>query len=135
MSVPPKYPLLPNLPYHPDSGNRYPPHMLHRFWSQSLYHRTVAVVDKCFLRRSHRFLYRDISLFPLISKINNNGFDGEGTNCKRYNRFKFDFDKSESKSFKFPSQIIMNPQLRRMALSYHSIPKRIWSKIMYMIYK
>lgn len=82
-----------------------------------------------------QFLQDKLSLFPLISKINNNGFDGDGTNCKRYSRFKIDFDKSESKSFKFPSQIIMNSQLKRMALAYHSIPKRIWSKIMYMIYK
>ena len=82
-----------------------------------------------------QFLQDKLSLFPLISKINNNGFDGDGTNCKRYSRFKFDFDNSESKNFKFPSQIIMNPQLRRMALSYHSIPKRIWSRIMYMVYK
>lgn len=82
-----------------------------------------------------QFIQDKLSLFPLISKINNNGFDGEGTNCKRYSRFKFDFDNSESKNFKFPPQIFMNPQLRKMAISYHSIPTRIWSRIMYLIYK
>ena len=69
------------------------------------------------------------------SKVINDAFDGDGTNCKRYSRFIFDFDNSESKNFKFPPQIIMIPHLRKMALSYHSIPKRIWSRIMYMIYK
>lgn len=82
-----------------------------------------------------QFLQNKLSLFPIVSKINNNGFDGGGTNCKSYNRFKFDFDTSENKNFKFPLQIKMNPLLRIMALSYHSIPIRIWSKIRYMISK
>lgn len=82
-----------------------------------------------------QFLQEKLSLFPIISKINNNGFDGDGTNCKKYSRFKFDFDNSESKDFRFPSNTAINPFLRNSALSYHSIPKRIWSRIMYYVYK
>lgn len=82
-----------------------------------------------------QFLQDKLSLFPIVSKINNNGFDGDGTNCKKYSRFQFDFDNSEGKAFKFPSSTTINPYLRNSALSYHSIPKRIWSRIMYYIYK
>ena len=82
-----------------------------------------------------QFLHDKLSLFPIISKINNNGFDGDGTNCKKYSRFKFDFDNSESKEFKFPCKVEINPQLRKSALSYHSISKRIWSRIMYIVYR
>lgn len=82
-----------------------------------------------------QFLQNKLSLFPIISKINNKGFDGEGTNCKKYSRFKFVFDNSENKTFKFPNDLNVNMQLHKAALSYHSIPKRIWSRIMYCIYK
>lgn len=82
-----------------------------------------------------QFLQDKLSLFPVISKIDNRGFDGGGTNCRRYSRFKFEFDSSNKTDFKFPATITMNPHFRKAALSYHSIPKRIWSRIMYMIYK
>lgn len=81
-----------------------------------------------------QFLQDKLSLFPIVSKINNNGFDGDGTNCKKYSRFKFDFDETENKSFIFPATVSMNPNLRKSALSYHSIIKRIWSRIMYYVY-
>ena len=80
-----------------------------------------------------QFLQDKISLFPIISKINNNGFDGEGTNCKKYSRFKFVFDVKGDKDFKFPETEEINPKLLKYALSYHSIAIRIWSRIIYMI--
>lgn len=80
-----------------------------------------------------QFLQQKLSLFPVISKISNEGFDGEGTNCKKYNRFKYVFDKTSNKTFRFPVGVVLNSQLYKSALSYHSIPKRIWSKIMYLI--
>lgn len=82
-----------------------------------------------------QFLQDKLSLFPVVSKINNNGFDGEGTNCKKYSRFKFEFDTSGNKEFRNPLELTMNHKLRKMALSYHSIPKRIFSRLMYMIYR
>lgn len=82
-----------------------------------------------------QFLQQKLSLFPVISKISNEGFDGEGTNCKKYNRFKCVFDKTVNKSFRFPVEVVLNRQLYKSALSYHSIPKRMWSKIMYILYR
>lgn len=82
-----------------------------------------------------QFLQDKHSLFPIISKVNNNGFDGQGTNCKKYSRFRCDFDETGKKDFIFPIQTEINTALWRSAMSYHTIAKRLWSKIMYMIYK
>lgn len=82
-----------------------------------------------------QFLQNKLSVFPTISKVKNDGFDGQGTNCKRYSRFKCDFDETERKDFKLPLQIEMNKALWRSAISYNSVIKRLWSKIMYMIYR
>lgn len=81
-----------------------------------------------------QFLQDKLSLFPLISKVNNEGFDGEGTNCRKWSRFKFEFDKTRNKQFSFPSTVDLNPILYKSAMAYHGILIRIWSKIMYIIY-
>ena len=80
-----------------------------------------------------QFLQDKVSLFPTISKVANDGFDGTGTNCKKYCRFKFDFDESSKTNFLFPEDSGINRQLYKSAMSYHSIPIRLWSKLMYML--
>lgn len=82
-----------------------------------------------------QFLQDKISLFPLTSKVKNDGFDGKGTNCKKWNRFKYIFDEQGYKVFKFPTLLTINPFLYKSAMSYHGIATRIWSKIMYYIYQ
>ena len=81
-----------------------------------------------------QFLQGGLSLFPLVSKVNNNGFDGRGTHAKKWSRFKFDFDKSSNKEFFLPNDYCINKSLYKQAMSYHSVPIRIWSKIMYLIH-
>ena len=82
-----------------------------------------------------QYVQNKLSLFPTISKVNNEGFDGEGTNCKKWSRFKFDFDTSGNKTFRLPENIGMNRQLYRSAMRYHSIPIRLYSKLMYIIHR
>ncbi|WP_276864607.1 glycosyltransferase [Mediterranea massiliensis] len=82
-----------------------------------------------------QFLQDKVSLFPTISKVRNDGFDGEGTNCKKWSRFKFEFDKTKNKTFAFPLSPEIDFDLFHSAMSYHSIAIRIWSKIMYQIYR
>lgn len=76
-----------------------------------------------------QFLQNKLSLFPIISKVQNFGFDGNGTNCRKYSRFKCLFDNSENKEIAFPSQIFLEPIIFKSAISYHSIWKRIYSRI------
>jgi len=83
----------------------------------------------------NQFLQNAVSLFPIISKVDNEGFDGNGTNCTIYNRFKFVFDNSDNKSFNMPELVVVNTRLWRDAMKYHTISIRIYSKIMNLLYK
>ncbi len=82
-----------------------------------------------------QFLQDKVSLFPIVSKVRNDGFDGQGTNCKKWSRFKYEFDYQGEKSFKFPAKTDVDKHLYKEAMRYHSIGIRIWSKIMYFIYR
>ena len=83
----------------------------------------------------NQFVHNAISLFPITSKISNEGFDGRGTNCRFYNRFKYVFDDIGQKTFLFPEEIVVNQQIRKEVIRYHSIKLRIYSRIMNFLYK
>lgn len=78
----------------------------------------------------NQFVQDRVSLFPLVSKIDNEGFDGNGTNCTVYNRFKFDFDESGTKEFRMPESFEVDSTLRREAMKYHTISIRVFSQLM-----
>lgn len=80
-----------------------------------------------------QFLQDKLSLFPIISKVKNDGFDGKGTNCKKWSRFKYEFDMTSEKHFKLPQTVSINRQLFRSAMSYHGMIIRIYSKLMYLL--
>lgn len=82
----------------------------------------------------NQFVQDKVSLFPIMSKIDNKGFDGSGTNCKQWSRFKFDFDTSAEKAFNFPDNTKVYTKMLKDFLSYHSILIRIYSRLMYMYY-
>lgn len=81
-----------------------------------------------------QFLQDKLSLFPIISKVKNNGFDGAGTNCKKWSRFKYDFDNIGSKTILYPESTTINSRLYKSAMSYNTIMIRIYSRIMYIIH-
>ena len=56
----------------------------------------------------NQFLNDALSLFPFLSKIDNNGFDGSGTNCGEWNREKCEVDGTDNKNFKLPLSIDLN---------------------------
>ena len=80
-----------------------------------------------------QFLNKSWSIFPIKSLIKNDGCDGNGTNMKRYSRFKFDFDESNKQSFSWCSSDAFNKSIQKQILWYSSIPIRIWSRLMYKI--
>ena len=82
-----------------------------------------------------QFLQGKTALFPVRSLVDPSaGFEGDGTNCRRYNRFKFDFDPEGGASFRFPKTVEEIPSVRRSVLKYHSLGRRLWSRLMYAIY-
>lgn len=80
-----------------------------------------------------QFLQDKLSLFPTVSKIYNIGYTADATNCHTYNRFKSVFDYEGKTIFKFPDSLEINKTPLKSALSYHSIPKRIYSRIRYIL--
>ena len=81
-----------------------------------------------------QFLQGKTALFPVRSLVDPSaGFEGDGTNCRRYSRFKFDFDPEGKASFHFPDTVEEIPSIRHSALRYHSLLRRLWSRLMYLI--
>jgi hypothetical protein len=82
-----------------------------------------------------QYLAGAVSLFPVKSLVDNSaGFDGEGTNCHWYTRFKFELDERVAPAFRFPDTTVPDRRIVRRALWYHSLPLRFHSLIMYRIY-
>lgn len=81
-----------------------------------------------------QFVHKRLSVIPNKSLVNNEGFNGDGTNCRKYSRFKFELnDNKDNIIFRFPKEVCLNRFIYKQVLWYHSIPLRIWSKIMYLI--
>ncbi|MCM1520310.1 MAG: glycosyltransferase [Lachnoclostridium sp.] len=83
----------------------------------------------------NQFLQDKVSLFPIKSLVANTGFDGTGTNCKKWSRFKYEMMDQNNSEFDFPSDIIIDKYILEQSLSYHSILRRLYSRLMYLIYK
>lgn len=82
-----------------------------------------------------QFLQGKVSLFPCLSLVNPSaGFDGEGTHCKAYNRFRFRMTPQDRRPDRFPDSVVLYPSLCRRARWYHSIPLRAWTRLMNLFY-
>lgn len=82
-----------------------------------------------------QFLQDKVSLFPIKSLVLNNGFDGYGTNCKKWSRFKYELMNENITLFRFPKEIKIMKYFKKKSLKYHSIIIRIYSKFNYFLYK
>lgn len=77
-----------------------------------------------------QFKLKKYSIHPFLSKISNEGFGKDATNCKQhYLRFKSDFDQTGNSHFIFPDSLELNKQIQSACSWYHSIILRIYSKI------
>lgn len=98
-------------------------------WKQGL-NRSWAI-RFCF----NQFLQNKLSLFPVKSLVINDGFDGAGTNCKKWSRFRYELMERDKGTMSLPDQVKMEKHFHLTSLHYHSIFLRIISKIMYLIHK
>lgn len=78
-----------------------------------------------------QFLQGKTSVFPVVSKVSNEGFEEDGTNCKkvRYNRFAMAGDKSGKKEFKFNPDTTEDPRFVRQRMKPVRLITRIYAKI------
>lgn len=98
-------------------------------WKQGL-NRSWAI-RFCF----NQFLQNKLSLFPVKSLVINDGFDGAGTNCKKWSRFRYELMKRDKYEFDIQIPVTLNTYFLCESKRYHSIPARIISHIMYKIRK
>lgn len=82
-----------------------------------------------------QFVQGKVAIFPMVSKVINEGFNNQGTNCHGWSRFKSDFDASDNKVFQWPDEITIPPSLLHEALSYHTIWERLYSRVMNLFYR
>ena len=82
-----------------------------------------------------QFLQGATSVFPVVSKVSNEGFEEDGTNCKkvRYNRFAMTGDKSGKKVFRFNPDAKEDKRFVRQRMKPVRLWIRIYSKIVNMI--
>lgn len=74
------------------------------------------------------------TIAPICSFVKNDGFDGSGTNCKSWSRFKYILEPTGKKDFIWPESLAQDKRLTKQAMWYSSIPIRIFSRLMYIIY-
>ena len=77
----------------------------------------------------NQFKQNKYSVFPFLSKVNNNGFGIHATNCKgSYSRFKANMDVDQLREFNFgPLQI--NKKIEKGIFFYHTLHNRFYSLI------
>jgi hypothetical protein len=86
-----------------------------------------------------RFCYNQFrsnmySVFPVTSKVDNVGFGDDATNCKGYNRFKIELDRSNIIKFNMPLAILANKKISKQITYYLSFTSRLKSKILTIYY-
>lgn len=88
-------------------------------------------VDSWYIRSTfHQFKCKGLSLYPSISKIDNNGFDAIAThNSGLKNRYLTSFDRSGDLNFNFPERIEINKQIQIAFADKMSIRTRLINKV------
>ena len=70
-----------------------------------------------------------MTIFPIISKVDNIGFGENSTNCNVYNRFKINFDIGQKRDFNFPEILTINNVIIQQIVSFYGLKARLKSKI------
>jgi hypothetical protein len=88
-------------------------------------------VDSWYIRSTfHQFKIKGLSLYPTISKIDNNGFDAVAThNSGLKNRYLTSLDRSDNMNFNFPDRIEINKQLQLAFTSKMGLRTRLINKL------
>lgn len=78
-----------------------------------------------------QFILGATSVFPFVSKVSNEGFETDGTNCKkvRYNRFTMTSDKTGNKKFVFDPNVREDSRIVKQRLKPARLSVRLFSKI------
>lgn len=73
-----------------------------------------------------QFSTGQLTVFPVLSKVKNIGFDVDATHTNAYNRYEILFDSSNQQNCIFKSDVIINPLILGSFQSYYGIFQRIF---------
>ena len=76
-----------------------------------------------------QFKLGKMTLYPVLSKVINDGFTNEATHCNVYNRYRVDFDQTGKTGFELPKDTVCDEKLNKRFFYYYSVRARIIGKI------
>lgn len=82
-----------------------------------------------------QFKLGGLTVYPVRSKVANDGFSSEATHCNVYNRYPVDFDKTDKKYFSLPDKAAETPALSRQFFAYYTFKSRLFGKLKTMLLK
>ena len=83
----------------------------------------------------NQFKQGSYTVYPMVSKILNIGFNDEATNTNAFNRGLSALDTGEKSAFSLPIVIEVNPFYHKQLLRYYSLKSRIIGKINTLLFK
>ncbi len=83
----------------------------------------------------HQFISNTYTLVPVVSKVQNIGFNNMATHTHVYNRYATPLDKGEQITFSFPSEVAPDKNLLSQFQSFYSLKTRAVGKIKTYLYK
>jgi hypothetical protein len=78
----------------------------------------------------NQFKQNRLAIYPVLSKVFNNGFVEEATNCTTYNRVEINFDNTEKRLFQFLDNILINKKIHRQLYHYKSLSYKVIGRIL-----
>jgi hypothetical protein len=74
----------------------------------------------------NQYKKKQLTVYPIQSKVINIGFDAVATNTNVYNRYKISFDTTRSHKLIFAQEVVINSIIFKSFKSYFSVFSRIF---------
>ena len=82
----------------------------------------------------HQYKNNYYSVYPIVSKIKNGGFNEMASNSNSYNRYDSKLDNGSQMNFKFPPKLEENEELLTLFKSFYNIRSRVKGRIKTFLY-
>lgn len=95
-----------------------------------LFDQMRGVKDSWWVRFCYtEFKLRKQTVYPIRSKVINDGFTTKATHCNVYNRYRVDFDQSGTVDFVLPKEVYTDQKLVDRFFYYYSVKARVIGKL------
>lgn len=103
---------------------------------QMLSRQQAGIIDSWAIRWSfNQYKKNAVTVYPILSKIRNTGFNELSTNTNIYNKYYTEFDEGDKEEFKFPSKVEVDPFYLKQLQHFYSLKSRIKNRILTHFFK